>query len=166
MRTHSLFLVALITESDSSRLNGGAIGGTVVGACAGLLFILVCVFLWYRKKRSVPTRNPPATADQDTGPTTFHIPTLPAAVEQYQPSYVYSSTNTGLLQPPSTSSLSPPHSNSASNSGSRSGIIMHNPNPSFSGNLGSAQESAPASENTRPYQDPVHVSALAKPTSH
>ena len=163
--TVSVFFVELITESDSLRLNGGALGGTVVGACAGLLLVLVCVFLWYRKRRPIPIENPPVTVDQGAGPIIFHTPTLPADVEQYQPLSTSLSTNANLLQLPSTSTPSPPHSNSsASNSGSRSRLVLHNPNPSFSGIVGSAQESAPASENTRLYQTPVHVSGVAKPT--
>jgi len=157
--------VEVVTESDSFRLDGGSVGGIVVGACASLLLILFCVFLWRRRRRPITIENPLATADQGTGLITFHTPTLPAAVEQYQPLSV--SSNTALLQPPSASTPSPSHSNSsASNSGSRSRLVLDDPNPSSSGVLGPAQESAPASENTRPHQAPGYVSAAVELTFH
>jgi hypothetical protein len=156
-----------MTKSDSLRLDGGVIGGIVVGACAGLLLILVCVFLWYRNRRPVHIENPPATTDQNAGPITFHIPTLPAAAEQYQPLSVSTSADINLLQPPSTSTSSSPHSNSsASDSGGRSRLILHNPNPPVNGALDSVQGSAPASENTRPYQSPVYVGVGAERAFH
>ena len=163
--TVSVSFVELVTDLDSFRLDGGSIGGIVVGACASLLLILFCVFFWRRRRRPIPIEYHPATAGQGAGLITFHTPTLPAAVEQYQSLSV--SSNTALLQPPPASTPSPSHSNSsASNSGSRSRLVLDNPNPSSSGVLGPAQESAPASENTRPHQTPVYVSAAVELTFH
>ena len=152
-----------MTELDSSRLGGGAIGGIIVGACASLLLILSCVFLWYRRRNRRPGsihKNPAATVDHDTGPIAFHTPSLPATVERYQPLSL-SASSSSLLQLPSVPAPtpSPPQSNS-SNADSRSRLVLHNPNTSFSGALGPVQGSAPASENN------VHVGAPAKSAFH
>ena len=154
-----------MTELDSSRLGGGAIGGIVVGACASLLLILSCVFFWYRRRNGRPgpiySESPSAAADHDTGPIAFHTPSLPTTVERYQPLSL-SASSSSLLQLPSVPAPtpSPPQSNS-SNADSRSRLVLHNPNTSFSGALGPVQGSAPASENNVPHQT-RHVGAPAK----
>ena len=161
-------------------MNKGAIGGIIVGACAGVLFILVGVFLWYRRRNRplglIHTEEPPDSASYGTGLITFHTPSLPTTVERYPPLPI-STSSTTMLQPPSaftststsTFTPSPPHSSSsASNSDPRSRLILHNPNlpltgPSHGGTLGPVNNITPVSENTGPYQNPGHVCTSENP---
>ena len=148
------------TELDFKRLSKGAIGGIAVGGCAGVLLVLVGVFLWHRRRagRSGLTHveDPSGLADYGTGPVTFHTPSLPLTAEWYPPLPVPAT----VVHPPSTS---PPQSNSsASNSDSRHRLIMHNPNPSLTGPAdiaGALLDIAPVSSDTRPHQNPAQVCA-------
>jgi len=146
-------------SGGSGSLSGGAIGGIVIGVCAGLLLILACAFLWYRNRRPKPisTKDPENTTDQGTDLVTFHTPTLPSTIESYQPLSVAAS-NPNLLQPPGANpTISPPHSNSSSDADSRSRLVLHNPNPSISNTSGPVQEGAPAPENAGLYPAPVNA---------
>lgn len=148
-------------------MSKGAIGGIAVGGCAGVLLVLVGVFLWHRRRsrRSGLTHagDPSGLVDYGTGPVTFHTPSLPLTTERYPPLLV----PTTVVHPPSTS---PPQSNSsASNSDSRHRLIMHNPNPSLTGPAdlaGALLDIAPVPPDTRPPQTPADVCASGRPTFH
>lgn len=148
----------LTTDLDFRRLSKGAIGGITVGGCAGVLFVLVGVFFWHRRRsrRSGLTHadDPSGLVDYGTGPVTFHTPSLPLTTERYPPHPVPAT----VVHPPSTSS--PQSNSSASNPDSRHRLVMHNPNPSLTGPAdipGALLDIASMSSDTRP---PANVCAF------
>ncbi|KAF9793501.1 hypothetical protein BJ322DRAFT_1035047 [Thelephora terrestris] len=145
-----------------SALSGGTIGGIAVGACAGILLILFGVFFWWRRRHRHPglisAEDPKSTAD--TGPVTFHTPSLPATVErQHLISNASLTTDPSLINPSSTLNPTPPQSNSSgSNADSRARLILHNPTPSFGNSGHELQEMFSGPEITVPNQNPGHAS--------
>ena len=100
-----------------------------------------------------------------TGPVISHPPSLPTLTGRQQAPGASATPDPSLLLPNPTfnSTPSPPHSSSpASNTDSRSRLILHNPTPSLGnsghdGPQGSLQEVLTASENAVPQQNPGNV---------